>query len=79
MQVTRVHRPYAAAAGLPALAAGQQYVGVDLTLGNDGTEPVTVDSHKIFTVTDNARGSHPVVAGAAGSEGTRRHVRARRS
>ena len=69
MQLTRVHRPYTAATGLPALPAGQQYVGVDLTMGNEGSAPVTVDSHKIFTVTANARGSYTPVKGAAGVKG----------
>ena len=69
MQVTRVHRPYTPTAGLPALPSDQQYVGVDLTMGNDGTAPVTVDSHKIFTVTDAAGASSPPVNGAAGVKG----------
>jgi hypothetical protein len=69
MQVTRVHRPYAATTGLTALSAGQQYVGVDLAMGNDGTAPVTVDSHKIFLVSDSAGGLHAVLKGAAGVKG----------
>jgi hypothetical protein len=66
LEVTRVHRPYAAS-GLPALSTGQQYVGVDLTMKNDGTETTKVDAARIFALTDSAGGSHGVVGGPAGA------------
>jgi len=68
VRVAKVHRPYAAPE-LPLLPAGQQYVGVDLVMSNDGTEPVIVDTRRIFTVTDASGASHAVVSGAAGATG----------
>lgn len=66
--VTRVHRPYVAA-GLPSLAAGQQYVGVDLTMTNNGEAPVAVNARRIFTLTEGSGRSDPVISAAAGATG----------
>jgi hypothetical protein len=68
VEVTRVHRPYAAP-GLPSLSAGRQFVGVDLTLNNEGAAPVTVDARRIFTLTDTTGKSHAVVSSAEGEQG----------
>jgi hypothetical protein len=68
VQVTRVRRPYVAT-GLPSLPAGQQFVGVDVTMSNDGTGAVTVEARRIFTMTDTSGASHAVVAGASGEKG----------
>lgn len=68
VEVVRVHRPYAAP-GLPSVSAGQQFVGVDLTMNNGGTAPVTVNARRIFTLTDTTGMSHAVVSGAEGENG----------
>jgi hypothetical protein len=68
VQVTRVHRPYAAP-GLPSLSAGEQFVGVDLMMNNEGTAPMTVNARRIFTLTDSTGKSHAVVSGAEGDKG----------
>jgi hypothetical protein len=67
VQVTRVHRPYVAA-GLPSVPAGQQFVGVDLTMDNEGTAAVTVNARRVFKVNDATGTSHPVVSGAEGAK-----------
>jgi hypothetical protein len=68
MGVTRVVRPLTAA-GLPALAAGQQYVGVDITLIYDGTTPVTVNTRRVFGVNDITGTGHTAISGSQGSTG----------
>jgi len=68
VEVTRVHRPYAAP-GLPSLSTGDQFVGVDLTMNNQGTAPVTVNARKIFVLTDSSGKAHAVVSGADGDTG----------
>ena len=65
MQVTRVRRPFAAA-GLPALPPGREYVSIDLTMTNNGEAPVRVSTRAIATLREPA-GSHEIVGGAAGS------------
>ena len=49
MQVTRVRRPFAAA-GLPALPPGREYVCIDLTMSNHGDAAVTVNTRAIITL-----------------------------
>ena len=66
--VTRVVRPLPAA-GLPALAADEQYVGVDISMIYDGTAPVTVNARSIFGVTDQTGHAHVAVRGAQGVTG----------
>jgi len=68
MGVTRVVRPLAAA-GLPALAAGQQYVGVDIMLSYDGTTPVTVNTRRDFRLNDSRGKGHAAISGGQGSTG----------
>ena len=68
MQVTKVTRPLVDS-GLPALPAGQQYVGVDITLINGGGDAVTVDAHKLFSLVDEKGQGHAVVDGANGASG----------
>lgn len=68
IQVTRVHRPYEAAR-LPSLPAGQQYVGVDLTMTNNAEAPVTVHARRIFTLTEGSGRSDAVISGAVGATG----------
>jgi hypothetical protein len=68
MGVTKVRRPLTMV-GLPPAPKGQQYVGVDFTLINDGTASVTVNARKIFGVADAKGRVHNVVAGAQGVTG----------
>jgi len=68
VQVTRVHRPYVAP-GLPSVPAGQQFVGVDLTMDNEGAAAVTVSPRRVFKVNDASGTSHVVVSGAEGAKG----------
>ena len=68
MGVTRVVRPFSAA-GLPALTAGQQYVGVDITLSYDGTTPVAVNTRRDFRVNDSRGKGHAAISGSQGSTG----------
>ena len=56
-------------ADLPALPAGQQYVGVDITMTNGGTATVTVDTRKIFGVTDQSGHGHAAISRAKGTSG----------
>ena len=68
MQVTKVTRP-ATDPNLPVLPAGQEYVGVDIMLLNGGSDSVTIDAHKIFSLVDAKGGGHEVVEGAQGATG----------
>jgi hypothetical protein len=68
VQVTRVHRPYVAT-GLPSVPAGQQFVGVDLTMDNEGAAAVAVNARRVFKVNDAKGTSHAVVSGAEGAKG----------
>ena len=68
MSVTKVLRPLTAV-GLAALPAGQQYVGVDFTLINDGTASVTVNARKIFGLVDAKGRVHKPINGAQGVTG----------
>jgi hypothetical protein len=66
--VTRVVRPLNAA-GLPSLPAGQEYVGVDITMINDGSAPVAVSTRRIFGLNDQTGRGHAAVAGPKGTTG----------
>ena len=66
--VTRVIRPLTDAA-LPSLPAGQQYVGVDITMSNDGSAAVTVNSRSIYGLKDETGHGHVAISGAKGSSG----------
>ncbi len=60
VEVTKVTRPFVAA-GLAAVPAGQQYVGVSMRIANLGLATVTVNAAKVFVIVDNANVQHAVV------------------
>jgi hypothetical protein len=66
--VTRVVRPLNVA-GLPSLPAGEEYVGVDITMINDGSGPVAVNTRRIFGLNDQTGRGHAAVAGPKGTTG----------
>jgi hypothetical protein len=71
--VTRVVRPLNVA-GLPSLPAGEEYVGVDITMINDGPindgfGPVAVNTRRIFGLNDQTGRGHAAVAGPKGTTG----------
>ena len=68
MGVTKVTRPLAGTA-LSVPPAGQEYVGVDFMLANDGTDPRTVNARALFQLIDEKGKRHRVVAGALGLTG----------
>lgn len=68
MEVTKVTRPLPPS-GLPSLADGQQYVGVDIMLINGGNASVNIDARKIFSMVDEKGRGRSVVSGAKGATG----------
>jgi hypothetical protein len=67
--VTKVVRPLTAS-GLPALPAGQEYVGVDIIMMYDGSGgPETVDARKLFGLRDQTGRGHAAITGAMGTTG----------
>ncbi len=66
--VTRVVRPLTAG-GLPALPGDREYVGVDISMTNDGSAPVTVNARRIFGLQDETGHGHAAISGATGVTG----------
>ncbi len=61
-------RPFSAA-GLPALPAGQQYIGVTITMMYDGSGSIPVESRKLFGLNDQTGKGHSAISGPQGTTG----------
>jgi hypothetical protein len=61
VQIVKVHRPFPTR-GLPAPAAGRQYVALDLSVANQGTTTEAVNAAKLFSLGDSTGKEDHVVA-----------------
>jgi Domain of unknown function (DUF4352) len=65
--VTKVQRPFSPA-GLPSAPSGQQYVGIDITMQNQGPKTETVDGPKVFFMSDSTGHIHDLITKSGATE-----------